>query len=393
MKAVSRIKTVSRMRSRRLAGVMTGGLLAGLAVATSASAAGAATTGIGGGHQPGSVFVQTDATDGNQIAVYDRAPDGALHAAGRYATGGLGGVLTGSVVDHLASQGSLVHDPGHGLLFAVNAGSNTVSVFAVHGDRLALRQVIGSGGTFPVSLAVHGDLVYVLNALDGGSIQGYRIDGGRLTTIPGSQRLLGLDPAATPQFTHTPGQVAFAPDGARLIVTTKANGSAVDVFAVDRHGLPAAAPVVNPEPGAVPFAIAFDRAGHPVIANAGTNSLTTYALNRNGTLTPLATAPTGQAATCWVAAVGPYLYASNAGSASVTGVRTSRTGALDLVGQTPTDHGTVDAAATGDGRYLYVQTGATGTVDGFGVATDGSLTPIGSVLVPGAVGGEGIAAS
>jgi DNA-binding beta-propeller fold protein YncE len=69
------------------------------------------------------------------------------------------------VVDHLASQGSLTYDPVHALLYAVNAGSNTISVFAVAGDRLFLRQVIGSGGVFPVSVAVHGDLVYALNAL------------------------------------------------------------------------------------------------------------------------------------------------------------------------------------------------------------------------------------
>ena len=96
---------------------------------------------------------------------HDRAADGTLAPAGSYATGGRGGILAGSVVDHTASQGSLAADPRHGLLDAVNAGSDTISVFAVRGDRLALRQVLGSGGTFPVSVAVHGDLVYVLNAL------------------------------------------------------------------------------------------------------------------------------------------------------------------------------------------------------------------------------------
>jgi hypothetical protein len=79
--------------------------------------------------------------------------------------GGRGGILAGSVVDHTASQGSLSYDRRHGLLYIVN-GSDTISVFAVRGDRLALRQVLGSGGTFPVSVAVHGDLVYVLNAPD-----------------------------------------------------------------------------------------------------------------------------------------------------------------------------------------------------------------------------------
>lgn len=77
------------------------------------------------------------------------------------------------MVDHLASQGSLTYDPRSGELYAVNAGSNTVSAFSVRGDHLTLEQVVSSGGTFPVSVAARGDLVYVANALGGGSVQGH----------------------------------------------------------------------------------------------------------------------------------------------------------------------------------------------------------------------------
>ena len=45
--------------------------------------------------------------------------------------------------------------------------------------------------------------------------------------IPLWHRALGLDPTAAPEFTHTPGQVAFTPDGAHLLITTKANTNAV----------------------------------------------------------------------------------------------------------------------------------------------------------------------
>jgi len=207
----------------------------------------------GGGHH--AVFVQTDDAAGNQVVAYDRAGDGSLTLDATYDTGGLGGSLTGSVVDHLASQGSLTYDHRHALLLAVNAGSNTVSVFSVRGDDLGLTQIVGSGGTFPVSVAVHGDLVYVLNAENGGSVQGYRIFFGYLSPIPGSNRALGLDPKATPQFTNTPGQVAFSPDGSQLIVTTKANGNDIDVFSVRHDGRLSWSPTVNSEPGTVPFAI------------------------------------------------------------------------------------------------------------------------------------------
>ncbi len=76
-----------------------------------------------GGAAAGAVFVQTDSTAGNAIAVYDRTPAGALRAAGSYPTGGLGGVLSGSVVDHLASQGSLAYNRASHLLYAVNPGA------------------------------------------------------------------------------------------------------------------------------------------------------------------------------------------------------------------------------------------------------------------------------
>jgi 6-phosphogluconolactonase (cycloisomerase 2 family) len=335
------------------------------------------------------VFVQTDATSGNHVVAYHRAADGALTPAGTYPTGGLGGVLGGSVVDHTASQGSLTYDPWHNLLYAVNAGSNTVSVFAVSGDHLALRQVLGSGGTFPVSVAVHGDLVYVVNALNGGSLQGYRVFGGFLAPLPGSSRALGLDPTATPQFTNTPGQVAFTPDGSRLIVTTKANGNDIDVFTVGFAGL-LSTPVVNSEPGTVPFAISFDTHGHLVIAEAGTNAVATFTISNHGTLTNLDTTGTGQAATCWVAPAGRFLFASNAGSAAESGFTSAPNGQLTLLGATATDAGTVDASAAAGGRFLYVQTGGSGIVDEYAVGANGALSQLGSVTVPNAVGGEGI---
>ncbi len=204
------------------------------------------------------MFVQTDGLTGNAVVVYDQAANGTLHQAGTYPTGGEGGQLTGSVADHLASQGSLVYDQANGLLYAVNAGSNTVTVFSVHGDSLVRRQVISSGGTFPVSIAVRANLVYVLNARDGGSVQGYVRIGATLAAVPSWNRPLGLDPTLTPEFVSTPGQLAFTPDGSKLIVTTKANGDDIDVFSVGPFGGLSAAPVVTADPGNVPFGVTFD---------------------------------------------------------------------------------------------------------------------------------------
>jgi 6-phosphogluconolactonase (cycloisomerase 2 family) len=381
------------LTSRRLSAAAAATAAATLTLAVGSAAARPLFQSHGYPGPEGAVFVQTDNTAGNAIAVYDRGHNGTLSAAGTYATGGKGGMLQGSQVDHLASQNSLVYDAGAAELFAVNAGSNTVSTFAVNGDRLHLRQVVGSGGSFPVSIAVHGDLVYVLNAVGGGTIQGYRLINGFLAPIPGSSRALGLDPNETPQFTSTPGDIAFTPDGRDLLVTTKNNENDIDVFAVNFFGLPSATPVVNSEPNDVPFALAFEGNNQVDVGEAGPNAVASFALHANGTLQPLDSVLTGGAATCWIVADGPVLFAGNAGSAAESSLLASPFGDLVLTATTTTDPGTVDAATSPDGRYLYVQTGGNGIVDEFRVGLAGTLTEVGSVTVPNAIGGQGIATS
>jgi len=176
------------------------------------------------------------------------------------------------------------------------------------------------------------------------------------------------------------------------VVTTKANGSDIDVFGIGASGAPSASPVVNADPGAVPFAVSYDVWGHLLVAEAGTNSVSTFAIGSSGDLTRLSTAATGQAATCWIVGTGRSFYASNAGSATLSGYAADGSGALTAIGLASTDAGTVDAAIGSDQRFLYAQAGAAGNVDAFAINSDGSLTAVSSVTVPGAAGGEGIVA-
>ena len=139
--------------------------------------------------QAHSVFVQTDDPSANHIVVYDRACDGTPQPGRQlcHRRQGRGGSRLGRGPARLA--GFACHAPTHGrLLLAVNAGSDTLSLFRVHGDHLWLRQVIASGGDFPVSIAVHRHLVYVLNAGGDGSVQGYWLWDGHLWPIRGSHR-------------------------------------------------------------------------------------------------------------------------------------------------------------------------------------------------------------
>ena len=65
----------------------------------------------------------------------------------------------------LASQSSLIVDKKNKFLFAVNAGSNEVSVFRIHrSNGLRLIETVSSGGVFSNSLATRKNILYVLNS-------------------------------------------------------------------------------------------------------------------------------------------------------------------------------------------------------------------------------------
>ncbi len=367
--------------------------IAGAAAAGLSALPASAATSHDGPGDADAVFVQTDNPAGNTIVAYTRTASGGLQQSGSYPTGGNGGQTNGSVVDHLSSEGSLAYDRQAGLLYAVNAGSNTITVFRVRGDQLFRTQVLSSGGQFPVSITFHGSQVFVLNAWGGASIAGFLQVGGFLIPVPAWTRDLGLGTSSSTIFTGTPGQVGFTPDGSQLVVTTKNATDSVDVFADGLFG-PSAEPTVTSLPGTIPFGFTFDAYGHLALVETGAGAVATFAIARDGTLTQLGSAATGQAATCWVT-VAPEgtLYASNAGSATESTLITQPGGAITQVGTTPTDAGTTDAVVSSDGQYLYVQAGAAGNVDAFRIGAGGTLTQTGSVTVPGAVGGEGIAAS
>jgi hypothetical protein len=339
------------------------------------------------------VFVQTNEPNGNRIVVFDRAANGQLSQAGTYATGGNGGVAApGDESDHLASQGSLVYDWRHSLLIAVNAGSDTVSTFKVRGDRLRLTGVVPSGGGFPASIAVSGNLVYVLNSGGPGTLQGFVIRGHRLRALSGSTRSLGLSNTDPPNFLTSPGQVGFTPGGGKLIVTTKASGSSIVVYRVQRDGR-LSTPVVNASATPVPFAFTFDPARRLVSGEAMQSFVTTYTINGNGTLANPQSLSDNQMALCWIVRARGYYYVANTASNTLSAYRISRSGQPSLIGSTgivaATEPGPIDLVASGP--YLYGQTGTGGTVDEYRVHRDGTLEKIGVVTgLP--VGQEGIAA-
>ncbi|MFZ0665556.1 MAG: hypothetical protein WAM97_07355 [Acidimicrobiales bacterium] len=363
------------------------------AIPTAASAASPSKSSPGWPLGSRAVFVQTNAPTGNQIDAFDRGTDGRLTQVGTYSTGGNGASESGAVVDTLASQNSLVYNSQGDLLYAVNAGSNTISVFFALGAHLVRLDVISSGGQFPVSIATHGKLVYVLNAGGAGNVTGFVQVGPSLDPLPNASQSLGLSNTTPPNYLMGPGEIGFTPSGGQLIVTTKASTSDIDVFSVGRHGQ-LSAPVANASTTPVPFSFTWGPNGQLVVAEAKTSNVSTYLVNSNGTLTAESTLTDGQAALCWITEASGFDFVANAGSNSLSAYQVSSTGGLSLVGSTgvvaSTDTGPIDIAATPGGRYIYSEDGGAGAVDEFAVNSNGTLTAIGTVEDLGA-GIEGIA--
>jgi hypothetical protein len=373
-------------------------------VATGLAAAGPAAAGMNDkdANSAHAVFVQTNRASGNTVKVFERASDGTLSSAGsEVPTGGLGGAAVGAPGDSLASQGSLVFSDG--LLFAVNAGSNTVSVLHVNGVDVTLVQQISSGGLFPVSIAVRDDLAFVVNGGGAGAIQGYRIENGMLHMIPGDNRPLGLSNTNPPAFLTSPGQVGVSPNGQWAFVTMKgfvgADGNnIINAFRIDHNGVLSDSPVASPSVSGVPFGFTFQQQNRLIVAEAGVSEVTTYKGVGQGTLTPVGSAQNGQAALCWIQRVGEFHFVSNTGSLTVSSYRVEPNGQPVLLAAVAATTAAAPIDMTESGGFLYVESGRGGSVEVYAVSSSGSLTLLQTVtdglpVFANGIGIEGIAAS
>lgn len=357
----------------------------------------------------------------NQVVMYRRNADGTLTRTGAFDTGGQGsGPSQRFAGDGLGAGESVRLSADQRWLFVANAGSNSVSVFRVHPDRLELTDVTATGDgspghRFPNSVAQHDDLVYVLNSADQGSITGFRLTrSGKLIPIPGSTRELAANQQRfTPDPLYNPTQVSFTPDGSRLVVSikdgpdpalapgTEATGPGrILTFAVDRAGRPSTTFVRTDFGHRGPFGFSFDRRGNllvgefvggPVEDVNGAKSITgaagSYRIDRDGRLIPITPGvPNHQLDTCWLVNNGRYAFGANYSSGTVSSYRIEPNGALTLLDPVAgtTDHpGNVqgstplDSRVSPDGRFLYVVLPGSGKVAGWQIRDDGSLRKVG----------------
>lgn len=307
----------------------------------------------------------------NSVSVFQRDVCGALRFKEEVATGGSGtGVI---VVDPLGSQGSLVLAQEGKILLAVNAGSNTVSSFRLERHGAELVGTVPSGGVNPVSIAVHENLVYVVNAGRGelaANLSGFFLNhDGTLAPIAGSMTPLG--PASA-----LPSCAVFSPDGRFLVVSLRGLNQLV-TYRVLPGGI-LSTPVITVSSGAGPFGMAFTRHGVLLVTEVGPNALSSYRVLDSGALEVIsASIPNNQRATCWVSVTpdGRYAYTSNAGTGTISLFRVAKDGSLTLiesVPSTPAMNGApLDSAIDPCGEFLYVLNGALGSISVFLIECEG----------------------
>src|SRR5918912_4044333 len=106
----------------------------------------------------GALFTETNNPSGNVVQKFDRASDGRLTAAGSFATGGAGLAGLGG------RQGAVELSDDEQTVYAVNAGSDSVTALHVTADGLEVAGTVNSGGVAPVSIDAQDGRVYVLNS-------------------------------------------------------------------------------------------------------------------------------------------------------------------------------------------------------------------------------------
>jgi 6-phosphogluconolactonase len=393
------------MRASRMAVVLA---LTVAAAGTVAGSAGASPDGSHASRVVGHVYVDDNTAPVNSVAGFDRRTDGTLTPipGSPFAVGGSGAGTPN------ASQGSLQLSADGRYLLAVDAGSNQISVLRIEPDgslRPAGGSPVSSNGVDPVSIGVHGDLVYVANAGPGSSpgdtnYTGFRLNhGGHLRPIAGSTFVLPND--------SKPGQVLFNGDGRKLAGTRIAT-SEIDSFTVHHDGRLTAAPgspyaaqSFSPPQGYGQLGSEFSPTdpnqlfvsdAHTAAGGAAFPGLVSSFIDGpDGSLTPVG-APVANdgGAACWIEIShdGRFLFVVNTASATVSSYSIAGGGSLSFLHSTGPGQigaGAEDARLSPDGSTLWVVESGTDAVTGFTVH-GGTLAPLASSAGPAGATPSGI---
>lgn len=374
-------------------------------------------------------YVVSNKADGNTIVGYQKSERlQAYEMIGEFATGGMG---TGDLEipalekddthplangdDPLISANALAATADRSHMVVVNPGNASLSLMKLNDDMtLTSVDTAASSDTFPISVAIYGDLVIAASVgkdNNHGSISLLQITGDTLEAVDGSRRDLGARPST----------VAFSSDGEHIVVDELVTGK-IHVFAVEGGNLSAEPSSTLDSPRsndhrfqAIPVGLTVRgdggddvlivsearflapdfslRPGDNVVKQSPlyswqTGSLSTYQMRDDGQLSLLSAdvltgtdIEGGELANCWVALSkdGNTVYAANALSSSISTFSLDKQGHAFLKAQTAYKDDSEelffgDLSVSRDGSELYQHVGNRGEVMIFRINRDGSLS-------------------
>ena len=314
----------------------------------------------------------------NQVVAYARGVDGSLQQLGVYDTGGVGENIRNSGANPLASQDPLIVSKDQRFVFAVNAGSESISSFEINDDysltpaSLDVSTSGSSGAQNPISLTIYGNILYVANTGNfvdengaeleslpddrnrvNSSILGFTVgDDGSLTELAGSE---------IPGIAANAGSIEFSSDGTSLYITERRTNEIITI-SLDENRLPVSESTlssVTPQPFGTD--IYASDIGDILLVSEGNNgapglsALSSYLVEDDGSLSGISLSTgiegdpltTGFTFGCWVEFV-----------------------------ETP------------NGDFAYVSNTPDGTITSFAVADNGELTRLESLAASAGIGGD-----
>lgn len=320
------------------------------------------------------VYTLSNSATDNAVLAFKHNENGDWVAAGQFSTGGVG---TGG---GLGNQGALALSENGRFLFAVNAGSDDVSVFRISKEGLELLDRATVEGEEPVSVTVNHNLVYVVNAKDD-AIFGFRFDphAGKLNALPGSHYTLSANGTA-------PAQISFNPEGDALAVTEKATNK-ITTFSLD-DGLPQQRFTID-SAGTTPFGFAFGKRNQFFVSEANGlgdgagATVSSYEIEENGSarLIDGATA-VNQVAACWLTTTpnGRIAFTANTPARTLSSFAIDPAGNMTLLETIAAEETNPrDMAMTSDGKSLFTLNGGNNTIGVFKVSSSGKLQKLQSI--------------
>lgn len=311
------------------------------------------------------VITMTNDLIRNKIKVYDAASRRLLQVLDTEGKGGVAGNAGG------------IKQYKNKLVAVVNNGSNSVSIFKRRDKELYLKKVICTS-TGPVSIVFGRGHMYVvcIDTIHSISLSDFKHDGCASLVLAG-----GITPVA-----GNTSQVGYTGD--KVLVTLKNDPSpgTVDVVTLSRTGkIKSVTPVAAPANTLTPFGFSTLEDGTALITLAHSNNL---GLFRDDAFVAVVTL--NQAAPCWTARNGKYIFTINTGSRTISRLVTSGSNIFvdSDTAATISDGNPTDAAINGNIMAVLDHNATSSVLNFFSINVFGELVALGTVdvLTPNANG-------